>query len=116
MNNDIDHSYRIKKVEKEFQEKQSELIDDFFNELWYANGCQSIWTDHFHICQFELEQKLFHSKDKNWAKRKCKQHLKPLGVTRDKERWCCDICENNRSCRYMKTFTKNSNGELMFVR
>lgn len=115
MNNNIKFPWSFERIEKDFKDKKDGLIQDYFEELWYANEGESFSTNHFHICQFELEQKLFHKKDKGWAKRKCKKHLKLLGVTRDKDRWCCDICENGRSCKYMKTFHKGINGEILFV-
>ena len=106
---------KIKVAEKSFRERQSELIGRFYDELWIANDMKPICTNHFHICQFELERILFHSKNKNWAKLKCKEHLKPFGAKRDKFRWCCDTCEDGKPCRYMKTFVKDSNGEILFV-
>ena len=105
---------KVKVVEKSFRERQSELISRFYDELWIANDMKSICTNHFHICQFELERRLFY-KDKNWAKLKCKEHLKSFGSKRDRSFWCCDVGENGKPCRYMKTFVKDSNGEILFV-
>ena len=113
INEDINSLVKIE--EEAFKKEQEELIKKFYERLWIANNKQYIWTDHFHVCQFELEQKLFHSKDKNWAKLKCKEHLKSFGSKRDKSFWCCDAGENGKPCRYMKTFVKDSNGEILFV-
>ena len=105
---------KVKVVEKSFKERQSELIGRFYDELWIANDMKSICTNHFHICQFELERRLFY-KDKNWVKLKCKEHLKSFGSKRDRSFWCCDVGEDGKPCRYMKTFVKDSDGEILFV-
>ena len=77
---------KIKVAEKSFRERQSELIGRFYDELWIANDMKPICANHFHICQFELERRLFY-KDKNWAKLKCKEHLKSFGSKRDRSFW-----------------------------
>lgn len=103
------------KIDNELRESFSKMVHDYYEKLWELNNYQPISTSHFHICQFELEQKLFHKKDKNYAKRHCKAYLKTKNMTRDVCRCCCDNADKY-GCRYMKTFVRDSHEELLFIK
>ena len=102
------------KLDKETRESLSLIFHDYYEKLWELNNKQPISINHFHICQFELEQKLFHKKAKGYAKKKCKDYLKTKGLRRDSCMACCD-CADDYGCKYMKTFVKDSLGELLLM-
>lgn len=82
--------------------KEDELCTDFWNDISKLDD----GTWHWHICDFELLQKLLR-KDSKWAKLKCKQYLKQFGEKRDCNFNCCDGCPHDRYVTINNDFILN---------
>lgn len=88
---------KIKEI-KELESHLMSVIDDevnhFSKRLTMIDPNYEYFQTHVHICDFELEDKLFNRKGfKKQAKKKCVSHL---GHKPDKEFACCDDCPHMR--------------------
>lgn len=81
----------------EYLKKQDALHYQYAVEKFHENGDKSYWSNHIHMCDFEILKKLYpKAHPKGWAKYQCKKYLRQFGKKRDECLNCCDECPHMR--------------------
>ena len=85
---------KIKVLELRLACTINDEINRFSDELNFVDNNYEYFQTHIHICDFELEDKLFNRKGfKKQAKKKCVAYL---GHKPDEDLACCDDCPHMR--------------------
>lgn len=81
----------------EYLKEQDRLNYRYREEKYHENGDIPYWSNHIHMCDFEILDKLYPAAHaKGWAKFQCKKYLKQFGKKRDSVMNCCDECPHMR--------------------
>lgn len=76
--------------------------DDTSNKLWneaYKENGNTNCLQHMHVCDFEILNCRIGKSGRNINReniRCCKEYLKSIGETRDKDLWCCEKCIHDK--------------------
>ncbi len=84
-------------IDLEYLKEQDKLNRKYHEEKYHANGNKPYWSNHIHMCDFEILKKLYpKAHPKGWEKYQCKKYLKQFGKKRDEYMNCCDECPHMR--------------------
>jgi len=98
---------KIKALEFRLASAINDEVNHFSEEMMMVDPNYEYFQSHVHICDFELEDKLFNRKGiKKQAKKKCIAHL---GHKPDKDLECCD------SCPHMRYIAFDYNKEPLYI-
>ena len=98
---------KIKALEFHLMSVINDEVNRFSEELMMVDPNYEYFQSHIHICDFELEDKLFNRKGfKKQAKKKCVSYL---GHKPDEDLACCD------DCPHMRYIAFDYNKEVLYI-